>query len=197
LEEDLEETLTPQDATPLDPDEAAALLPTHIQTREELNEWEGANILAAEEWAFARTRGDVLSIYFLKRLHSKMFDETWEWAGQFRRSEKNVGIPWEHIPEALKNLFDDARYWLENDTFSLEEIAARVHHRLTEIHPFPNGNGRVARLLTDVFLVSRSRPRFQWGQGDLSQEGDVRTRYIAALKAADGGEMGPLLEFLA
>lgn len=188
--------MTPPDATPLDPDEAAALLPAHIQTREELNEWEGGNILAAEEWAFARIRGDVLSIGFLKRLHSRMFDETWEWAGQFRRSEKNVGIPWEQVPEALRNLFDNVAYWLEHHTFSLQEIAARLHHRLTEIHPFPNGNGRVARLLTDLFLVSRGRPRFGWGQGDLSLEGDVRTRYIAALRAADEGDMEPLLQFL-
>ncbi len=110
------------DETPLDPDEAAALIPTHIQTRDELNEWEGANILAAEEWAFGRTRGHVLSIDFLKRLHARMFDEIWEWAGTFRRSEKNVGIPWEHIPEALRNLFDNAEYWLENDIFPLKEI---------------------------------------------------------------------------
>lgn len=161
-----------------------------------MNEWETANILAAEKWAFTRLRGEVLSIDFLKRLHEKMFEETWEWAGRFRQSEKNVGIPWEGIPEALRNLFDDVEYWVENDEFGVEEIGVRLHHRLTVIHPFPNGNGRVARLLTDVFLVSRDRPRFVWGRTDLAREGAVRRRYIAALRAADGGDFAPLQEFL-
>jgi Fic-DOC domain mobile mystery protein B len=132
----------------------------------------------------------------MKRLHAKMFDKTWEWAGEFRRSEKNVGIPWIQIPEACRNLFDDAKYWLENETFPLDEIAARLHHRLTVIHPFPNGNGRLARLLTDVFLVSRGHDRFTWGRSDLAKEDEARGRYIAALRAADAGDMRPLLEFL-
>jgi Fic-DOC domain mobile mystery protein B len=196
LENDLEGTLIPEDATPLDPDEAAGLIPNHIVTRDELNEWEAANILDAESWAFSRSRGEVLTIEFLKRLHRKMFDQTWKWAGQFRRSEKNVGISWEQIPEALRNLFDDVAYWLENDTFGLEEIAVRLHHRLTLIHPFPNGNGRVARLMTDIFLVSRLHNRFNWGEG-LRNEGAARARYIAALQAADDGDMEPLKDFLA
>lgn len=132
----------------------------------------------------------------MKLLHAKMFDQTWKWAGQFRSSEKNVGIPWIQISEASRNLFDDVKYWLENETYPLEEIAARLHHRLTVIHPFPNGNGRLARILTDVFLVSRGHRRFAWGQGDLTPEGDVRARYVAALRAADGGDMQPFLDFL-
>ena len=197
MEEDLETTLIPPDSTPLDPDEAAGLIPNHIETRGQLNEWEGANILAGEEWALSRAPRDVLSIDFVKQLHEKMFNETWKWAGQFRRSEKNVGVPWEQVPESLRNLFDDVNYWLVNKTFSLEEVAVRLHHRLTQIHPFPNGNGRLARLLTDVFMVRQGQPRFTWGLSDLTEEGDVRRRYIAALRAADGGDMGPLMGFLA
>jgi Fic-DOC domain mobile mystery protein B len=164
--------------------------------RDELNEWETANMLAGEEWAFSRLHGDVLSVDFLKRLHARMFNQTWDWAGQFRRSEKNLGMHWEQIPEASRNLFDDIKYWLENETFDDKEIAMRLHHRLTVIHPFPNGNGRLARLLTDVFLVSRSHDRFTWGREDLAREGDVRARYVAALRAADEGDLGPLREFL-
>jgi Fic-DOC domain mobile mystery protein B len=153
-------------------------------------------MLAGEEWAFSRLHGDVLSVDFLKRLHARMFNQTWDWAGQFRRSEKNLGMHWEQIPEASRNLFDDIKYWLENETFDDKEIAMRLHHRLTVIHPFPNGNGRLARLLTDVFLVSRSHDRFTWGREDLAREGDVRARYVAALRAADEGDLGPLREFL-
>lgn len=171
-------------------------MPGHVTTRAELNEWEASNILQAEKWAFSRSWGNSLTIDFMKRLHTKMFDKTWKWAGEFRRSEKNIGVPWIRIAEASRDLFDDVEYWLENETYPLEEIAARLHHRLTVIHPFPNGNGRLARMLTDVFLVSRGHKRFAWGLGNLAQEGEARARYLAALRAADGGEMQPLLDFL-
>jgi Fic family protein len=46
-------------------------------------------------------------------------------------------------------LFDDARFWIENDTYSPKELAARFHHKLVYIHPFPNGNGRHGRIMAD------------------------------------------------
>lgn len=186
----------PEGATLLDPDESEGLIPGHITTREELNAWETANILEAERWAFGRAHPDLLSIAFMKRLHERMFGATWKWAGQFRRSEKNIGIPWEGIPGALAELCDDARYWIQNHTYDLDEAAARFHHRLTRIHAFPNGNGRHARLMTDLFLVRNGAPRFPWGSGDLNQSGNVRERYIAALRESDRHEYGPLLGFL-
>ena len=50
----------PAGATPIDPEEATGLIPTHITLQRELNEYEEANILEATEWAFARRRGDPL-----------------------------------------------------------------------------------------------------------------------------------------
>jgi Fic-DOC domain mobile mystery protein B len=182
--------------TPLDPDEAMGLIPSHIATMDELNEWEQANIVQAERWAFERKRKALLSVTFLLDLHRRMFGETWDWAGQTRTSEKTVGIRWYQIPEALANLCDDAKYWLENEVFGVDEAAARFHHRLTFIHPFPNGNGRHARLATDILLVSLGRPRFSWGLGDLRRVGDTRERYITALRAADDQDFKPLFGFL-
>jgi Fic-DOC domain mobile mystery protein B len=183
-------------ATPLDPDEARALIPRHIATQAELNEWEHDNIVEGERWAFARRRKDLLTADFLKRLHRKMFGATWKWAGQWRTSEKNIGIAPEQIPVAVRELLQDVAAQVDGHNYPIREVAARLHHRLVQIHPFPNGNGRLARTYADLLLSSQGEERFRWGEGDLVAPGDVRERYIAALRAADAREYGPLLQFL-
>lgn len=70
-------------ATPLAHEEREGLIPSYITLRRELNQAEQENILAAEEWAFARKR-DVLSEQALKALHKRMFGRVWRWAGAFR-----------------------------------------------------------------------------------------------------------------
>ena len=138
--------------TPLSPDEQADLIP-NLSTRDELNEWERTNILVAYDWALnPRTlrRNDPMTEPYLRDLHHRMFDQTWKWAGRYRTTEKNIGIPHYQIREALAALLGDARYWLEHRTFPPDEIAIRFHHRLVFIHPFANGNGRHGRLMADV-----------------------------------------------
>jgi len=186
---------TREGATPLDPDDAAELLPVHITTREQLNAWEQANISRAATWLFARRR-HVLTISAVKSVHRNMFDETWKWAGTFRRSDTNIGVHWPTITESLIALLGDAEYWLAHGTYGLDEAAARFHHRLVFIHAFPNGNGRHGRLVTDALLRSRGRPAFTWGQGDLTCASHARTEYLRALRAADAGDLGPLLAFV-
>ena len=185
-------------ATPLDPDEAEVLIPTHISTREELNEWEQSNIVKAEQWAFLKRKGatDVLSSAFVRELHRRMFGDTWRWAGHFRLTDKNIGIPWQHIAVAVHDLCNDVKYWLEHGVFDTCKAAAHFHYRLAHIHPFPNGNGRHARLITDLLLVSYGYPRFTWGGSDLHEAGEVRHQYIAALRAADENNFEPLFRFL-
>jgi Fic-DOC domain mobile mystery protein B len=124
-----------------------------------------------------------------------MFDQTWKWAGLYRTTEKNPGIPHFQIREALAALLGDARYWLEHRTFPPDEIAIRFHHRLVSIHPFANGNGRHARLMADVLARMQNRPVFTWGGADIVQPGDFRRRYLDALRAADKNDIGPLLAF--
>jgi Fic-DOC domain mobile mystery protein B len=183
------------DSTPLSQDEAEALVPTHVTTQQELNEWEQANILRAEKWAFNQRKKAVLEEGFVRRLHRRMFDETWSWAGSYRSSDKNLGVPWYTIREAVGDACDTARYWVENNTFSWDEIAVRLHHRLVAIHPFPNGNGRHARLFADTFLHGRSQVRFTWGNAGLTADDDARKEYISALRIADKGDFAPLLAF--
>jgi Fic-DOC domain mobile mystery protein B len=190
----------PTGATPLDPDEAEGLLHGHVATRAELDELEEANIQIGLEWAIRRAitggrRIDVLSEEFLYVLHERMFGEVWSWAGKVRRSEKNIGVERHKIRVEVRNLIDDARIWREREVYSPDEIAVRFHHRLVSIHPFPNGNGRHARLMADLIAMQSGRPAFTWGGGRLTTTSELRTTYIAALRRADGGEMAPLLEF--
>ncbi|OGA00636.1 MAG: cell filamentation protein Fic [Betaproteobacteria bacterium RIFCSPLOWO2_02_67_12] len=161
----------------------------------QLNEWEQENIIAGETWAFARRRRNILTQEFVDELHRRMFGRTWRWAGQHRTTEKNIGIDPARIAVALKNLCEDVAVQIGKRAYPLEEIAARFHHRLVSIHPYPNGNGRHARTMTDLLLVGNGAPRFSWGAGDLIHEGEVRSRYIAALQAADQRDYGPLLRF--
>jgi Fic-DOC domain mobile mystery protein B len=186
----------PDGTTSLDSDEADGLRLTHITTRGELNRWEQENIAAGEAWAFARRRRELLDEGFIRLLHRKMFGQVWRWAGEFRRSGKNIGVDRLQIPIELRKLCDDVQAWLKFDTYPADEIAARFHHRLVSIHAFANGNGRHARTMTDLLLVQRlGRPRFTWGRGNLTDPGAVRQRYIETLRAADGGDYGPLLAF--
>lgn len=183
--------------TPLDPDEKSGLLPEHLVTQGDLNDWEQENILRAARW-LKRTRSlDVLSEEFCRTLHRKMFDLTWAWAGTFRRSDKNIGCDWTKVSVKLSQLFGNTRWWVENDTFPPDELAARFHRELVWIHPFPNGNGRHARMMADALLRSIGRPPFSWGGGgDLVNANEVRARYLAALRVADQGDYALLLSFV-
>jgi Fic-DOC domain mobile mystery protein B len=184
-----------QAATPLTAEEREQLLPDYITLRAELNEVEQVNILDAEDWAFSRQR-DVLSEPFVRDLHRHMFNRIWRWAGRYRRSARNIGVDVHRIPMELRQLLDDCRYWIEHGTYEADEIAARFHHRLVQIHPFPNGNGRHARMMADLLLVKLGQRRFTWGRTSLIDASTTRQTYVQALRAADHHDYGPLLHFV-
>jgi Fic-DOC domain mobile mystery protein B len=187
----------PPGATPLDPNEAAGLIPSHIATHGQLNEWELVNILEGERWAFSRRHRNLLSIEFVRRLHKRVFGATWRWAGTFRSTEKNIGIDPAGIQPALLDLFKDVETQLEHKSYPLDEIAARFSHRLVWIHPFANGNGRLSRTMADLLLVQQGAERFSWGAGsNLVFEGAARQAYLDALRAADARDYGLLLAFV-
>jgi len=181
-------------ATPLTPEEMRDLIPAHIAYRRELNEAEQENIVRAQEWALSRRR-DPLSEKFVKDLHRRMLGDVWRWAGKFRASARNMGIDYWQIPVALRQLLDDAKAWIEYGTYAPDEIAVRFHHRLVQIHPFPNGNGRHSRLMADLLAMQLGRERFSWGRGSLRTAGAARARYVEALRAADDHDIAPLLVF--
>jgi len=186
----------PAGATPLDPDEAKALVASHITNQGQLNEWEFLNVREGERWAFEKKHENILSTEFMQMLHKRMFGDTWGWAGEIRTKETlPVGVPPERIRTELKKLWEDVTAQLPNGGWSIQEIAARFHHRLVSIHPFPNGNGRFSRTMTDLLLIREGKDRFTWG-ADLDHDGEARGRYIAALRAADTKNCAPLFALL-
>lgn len=188
----------PDGATPLDPDEAVGLKLSHISTREELNRWEQENINQAYSWCERRrNKKNVVSEEFLTTLHKQMFGKVWQWAGDFRRSDKSIGIDWVQVPIELRQLLNDVNYWIEHETFPSDEIAIRFHHRLVWIHLFPNGNGRHARLATDRLLIDVfDLEPFTWGNTNMDRQGDVRSQYIQALRQADNHDYSELMGFV-
>lgn len=187
--------------TPLDDDERDGLLPGHILTRVELNQWEAVNIAQAHDWLARRRDTSILSLDFLRRLHRQMFDSTWKFAGTFRRSDKNISPHhWTAVPRLMQDLVDDTAEQHEQSAKTpeaLDDVAMRFHHQMVRIHPWPNGNGRHARLATDLLLRQWQRPPFSWGGGsDLEAHGGARAAYIAALRAADAGDFTLLRAFV-
>lgn len=188
----------PYGATPLDPNERDGLRFGHVTTRGQLDELEQANVESGLIWLRQRRRADVLTESFTRELHRRLFGDVWRWGGTFRLREKSIGVDPRQISTRLRDLLDDADFWADHNTFTPLEAAARLHHRMVQIHPFPNGNGRHARIMADAFLEKRlGRSPIDWAAGqDLQSMNSRRVDYIAALRAADKGDYGPLLAFV-
>jgi Fic-DOC domain mobile mystery protein B len=184
--------------TPIDEDEKDGLLIPTITTRGELNEFEQLGIEKATEWIRRRKPAlrEILSEEFVRELHRKMFEEIWKWAGEFRTSNKNIGVDKNQIRIELRKLLDDCQYWIDHKAFAEDEIALRFGHRIVAIHPFANGNGRHSRLIADI-LVSRGfgQPTFSWGSINLTAKGAARLAYLNALREADNNDYRLLIAF--
>jgi len=184
--------------TPLDEEEKDGLLIPTIATRGELDEFEQQNIEQAVQWTLGRSfkPETVFTEEFIRMVHKRMYADVWAWAGEFRKTNKNIGIDKWQIPTELRYLLDDIRYWHENNTYPPDEIAVRFKHRIVSIHCFPNGNGRHSRLMADIIVEKiYGQPIFTWGEGKLSSEIDTREAYLRALKVADAGEYDLLIQF--
>lgn len=187
----------PDDATPLAPEERDGLRQTWITHRRDLNEAEEENILKGAAWTRRRrfSFDRILTDDFTRELHRRMFGDVWRWAGAYRTTGRNIGIESYRIGIEIANLIGDTQYWIKHKIYPPDEIAIRVHHRLVAIHPFPNGNGRHARQFADLLLADLGGKPLSWGGGNLKDAGELRARYIAALRSADAHDIGPLLEF--
>jgi len=192
---DLDET---NGQTPLNEEEKEGLLISSVTTRGELDEFEQQNIEKAVEWSLKRrfTQEEILTEDFVRELHRRMYNDVWKWAGEFRRTNKNIGVDKLEIGIELKKLFGNTQFWIEKSAFPPDEIAVRFSLRIVSIHCFSNGNGRHARLIADI-MVSHifNRPTFTWGSTNLGGKGDARASYLAALRHADEGNIAPLVAF--
>jgi Fic-DOC domain mobile mystery protein B len=184
--------------TPLDEEEKDGLLILTISTRGELDEFEQQNIEKAVQWILGRAFKPELFFTeeFVRMLYKRMYADVWAWAGEFRKTNKNIGVDKWKVPSNLKYLLDDAKYWHENNTYTQDEIDVRFKHRIVSIHCFPNGNGRHSRLMADIIIEKiYKQPVFSWGAANLTDEGDTRKSYLKAVKTADTGDYSLLLAF--
>ncbi len=188
----------PEGATPLDPDEIKGLKFPHVETRAELDQLEQQNIQDGLRWLSRQRKFDeLLNEGFVLALHQKLFGAVWDWAGKYRRTEKNIGVDPINIGIEVRNLLDDVKYWIEHQTYPREEFAARLHHRLVQIHPFVNGNGRHARIFTDAILERELNQKpINWSAKESVDDETHRQNYLKALRAADGGEYQLIIDFV-
>ena len=184
--------------TPLSEEEKEGLLIKSITTHGDLDEHEQLNIEDAIAWTMSLKlkKDQILTEDFIKKLHKKMLGKVWRWAGEFRRSEKNIGVKWINIGIELRTLLGDTDYWIENKTYSPDEIAIRFKHRLVNIHCFPNGNGRHSRIMADIIIESIfGEDIFTWNHSNMVQANETRAEYIRSIREGDKGNIMPLINF--
>lgn len=184
--------------TPLDEDEKEGLLIPSITTREELDEFEQQNIEEAIQWTLGRNikQNNLFTEAFIRDVHKRMYRNVWAWAGELRKTNKNLGVDRWRIAVELKALLDDTQFWIDHHIFSPDEIAVRFKHRIVSIHCFSNGNGRHSRLMADIIIEKIFNMNvFTWGAGNLSRNSENRNIYLNSLKTADNGNYELLMSF--
>jgi Fic-DOC domain mobile mystery protein B len=191
---------TPTGATPVDEDYREFFVDgcKWVNTLEELNRVESANITAATVWLALHpfeAASNLLTQASLRELHCRMFCDVWTWAGRIRVRETSLGVDPSLIVESFENVLRDAKTQIQQVTFPPEEIAIRFHWQLVRIHPFANGNGRHARLATNELarVINLGESYFSWGRRSGQPSEAVRAAYLAALRVADAnGDLEPL-----
>lgn len=180
--------------TPID--DISGLKLKEVATRRQLSLVEAENVLKATVKYLAAKPSRRMAPYnltwFLK-LHEEMFGDVWEWAGKPRQVDLNIGVAWHQVEADLQNLVTDLEYWEQNWSDVLEQ-AVYLHHRAVHVHPFMNGNGRWARMLANIWLRLHDRPVIEWPEETIGAVGAVRNAYLAAIRSADNGDMGHLLD---
>ena len=193
-----EDATAPEAPGALTADEQARLLPS-LSTREQLNEIERLGINAARVWAMRPTvlrRSDLLTEAFMRELHRRMFGGIWRGAGRYRTTTGGPGWEPGQISKGVRMFLDDAEGWTRFSTYPVQESAVRLHHRLVAVQPWADGNGRHARLVADILVAVHGEEPLTWGSRSAGLEaGSARVGYRDAIKAADSGNMDPLLEF--
>jgi len=164
------------------------LIPTYIATLAELYEAEAENV-AAGTLGRRPDLDELLDDGYLRELHRVMFGEVWRWAGRYRQTDVNIGgVDWHEVPGRVRLLVDDTKYWVDTATSDHDEIAIRFHHRLVQIHPFVNGNGRFGRFAAEYLVESLGSPRFTWGINLALERSALRERYRKALQRLDADQ---------
>jgi len=181
--------------TPLD--DISGLKIKSVTTRSQLDVVEAENILDAflkYTLSPEQVKEITFDTKFLQQLHQEMFGNVWSWAGEFRTTQTSIGIEAINIRQSLYQLMDDLQFWEKR--WDYKDTATRLHYSLVKIHPFLNGNGRCARLFTDLWLLSIGKDMLEWGDENLDNINGSRKEYISALQEVDSGSYERLKKFM-
>ena len=143
----------------------------------------------------------------IRRIHELVVRSVWEHfppegllrgeaPGAYRRRELEPlrpgfsPIPWTDVPSQLNDWLNRANARSEERGEHLMTHLASFHAAFERVHPFPDGNGRVGRLVFNLLLVRHGYPPAVIHK-------DEREKYLRCLERADGGDAGPLAELLA
>lgn len=184
-------------STPIDTDQLTGINYSHVTTMGELDELEDRNIAEGILWLNRQKTKDYLNVQFIDKLHKKLFGDVWKWAGTHRTQMVNLSkIDYFEINIELKKLFEDVKVWIASQSITWDEIPAEFHHRLVSIHPYPNGNGRVARIMTEYLLKRNNQTVTNWMNSLKDKPKMRRDLYIKALQFADQGDYSKLIEYV-
>ena len=187
----------PEGATPLN--DYSGLIPKWVQTMKDLNLAEASNIQEAQK-KYLHSKSSSINKWFtpnyLKKIHLDMFKKVWNWAGKYRTNTTSIGINPPQIPYLLTQFCTQVRDWHEYPTqLTPLERSAIIHHKLVQIHPFENGNGRFSRLVADKYLLSWGCPIPIW-PSEINNDHQVRKKYISSLTTADKGVYEHLIQYM-
>lgn len=183
--------------TPIDPSKLKKSY-KWIKTRAELAEIEAMAVGGAHAKYLHGNpdkRKAPFTLKWMLKVNKEMFGKLWTWAGKPRQIElEGIGSRPYNIEVELDELLKDMAVWTDTDMLLLEQ-AVRLHHRAVLIHPFENGNGRWARLLSNIWLKQHNHHIVSWPDKDLvGCSSRIREEYIICLRKADAGDIDPLVD---
>ncbi len=128
----------------------------------------------------------------IQKIHEVVTLGILEEAGKYRTKNVRITGAVKSPPDWSKivRLMDELIKKITNSEGHPIETASLLHHKFVEIHPFIDGNGRVARLLTNLYLIARDYPPVVLKKED-------RKKYYSSLGSADMGNLSPFANFLA
>ena len=158
-----------------------------------LNEYiEAKNTSKAYDLIEKIAKKEEINHQILQKIHEEVTKGLIEESGRYRT--KNVRITgavktppnYIKVPRLMEQLLEEIKKTDENPI----KKTAYIHHELTKIHPFTDGNGRVARILTNILLIKDGYPPVTLKKED-------RAKYYDNLRKADNGNLNPFINFIA